>query len=356
MKRSPKWEGDCEDSGSGTPITNYGSNASSWTTLSGAWISGRNDFAPRFYVALENVSAGSAWIRNISLKEDLGGGKYGPELFRMASQQYETYVPHQAAFAFDKILALAEANDIYIKLVLVEKDDYIYKKLDDDGTWVIGGETDNADGVYGQGRTLNKTRWIQQAWWRYVQARWGYSTSIHSWELMNEGDPNRIKHHQMADEFGKYLRCRVFGQEIGYSDSEECTYQHPNRHMVTTSFWFGWPANFWGHSNYPNLDYADVHAYIPDKPRGRRDQSVDGGRRGLSASLARQALFFKHSNCQRRDGNGYRGRPAAAIGHSTRHLRHLVSQLAVGAGGAECHVRLVLVGIRHLRGLLRSPR
>ena len=37
----------------------------------------------------------------------------------------------------------------------------------------------------------------------------------------------------------------------------------PNRHMATTSTWATFPASqFWGNSAYPDIDYADLHAYV----------------------------------------------------------------------------------------------
>jgi hypothetical protein len=59
------------------------------------------------------------------------------------------------------------------------------------------------------------------------------------------------------------MHCRVFGVEPGPGDAAECGVDHPNRHMVTTSFWQWFPnTEFWSNEKYPNLDYADVHAYV----------------------------------------------------------------------------------------------
>ena len=115
---------------------------------------------------------------------------------------------------------------------------------------------------YGDWRETTKVRWLQQAWWRYLQARWGYSPNIHSWELLNEGDPSSDRHYALADEFGKFMHCDVFDIAQSSNDAEVCKYEHPNSHLVTTSFWHSFPANaFWASENYPNIDYADLHAY-----------------------------------------------------------------------------------------------
>jgi hypothetical protein len=115
----------------------------------------------------------------VSLREVLGNGQYGPEVLKEPSMQCETYFPEQKMYQLDKMIEAADAHNLYLKLVIQEKEVLIFKKLEDDGD---RGTTDDHDGFYGaetNPREVNKTRWLQQAWWRYLQARWGYSTSIH---------------------------------------------------------------------------------------------------------------------------------------------------------------------------------
>ncbi len=262
-KISSDWVDNCYEPGTGTVVTSYGGDSSDWATIEGDWNSGDNNFLPRVYLGMENVTQGKAYIRSISLREDLGNGQYGPEILAEPSLEYQLYYPEQSAYALDKIVNLAEQYGVYLKLVLMEKNDMIYYKLDDDGTFVIGSEEDNQDGFYGLGRGMNKTRWLQQAWWRYLQARWGYSPQIHSWELTNEGDPWLASHWELTDELGKFMHCRVFGIQVGSGDGAKCSYDHPDDHLVTTSFWASFPGEqFWGSPDYPNVDYADVHAYV----------------------------------------------------------------------------------------------
>ena len=209
------------------------------------------------------MTQGQGYIQTISLRKDLGGGQYGPEILVEDSLSYDTYIPDQSAYALDRIVGLAQQYNVYLKLVLGDKDDPVWHKLDDDGTYVYGGEPDNLDGYYGNGRNFNKTRWLQQAWWRYLQARWGYSTNIHSWEFTNEGDPAHSSHYAVTDELGKFMHCKAFGVNMGSGDSQPCNYNHPNDHLVTTSFWHSFPGTeLWENPAYPNVDYADVHAYI----------------------------------------------------------------------------------------------
>ena len=259
-----EWADDCYEPGTSTVITSYGrSTPTGWNTIQGTWNSGSNDFLPRLHIGLENVTQGRTWIREISLKEDLGGGQLGPEILTEPSLEYELYFPERSAYELDKFIELAGQNDIYLKLVLMDKNDMVYFKLNDDGSFVMADQPDNLDGFYGYGRQINKTRWLQKAYFRYLQARWGYSPNIHSWELTNEGDPDNPNHYILADEMGKDFHCKVFGAPVGSGDGQKCTYDHPNDHLVTTSFWHSYPVSqFWGNPRFPNVDYADVHAYV----------------------------------------------------------------------------------------------
>jgi hypothetical protein len=256
------WHPDCYEPGTNTVVTNYGLNNSDWGTIEGVWNSGSNNFLPRLYLGLENATAGEVYVDSVSLQEVLGNGQYGPEIMIEPSMEYELCFSQEESYALDKLVELAEQYGIYLKLVLMDKNDNMYYKIQDNGDFVVDGE-DNLDGFYGVGRTVNKTRWLQQAWWRYLQARWGYSPNIHSWELTNEGDPFNANHYAQVDEMGKFMHCRAFDVPVGSADGDRCAYDHPNDHLVTTSLWHSFPGEqFWGNPNYPNVDYADVHAYI----------------------------------------------------------------------------------------------
>jgi hypothetical protein len=262
-KISGGWYANCYEAGTASVVTAYGGNTTDWQTIEGTWFSGSNNFLPRVYIGLENVLQGDAFVDMISLREDLGNGQFGPEIIAENSMQYELYIPELSAFKVDKLIEMAERYDHFFKIVIADKNDHMFLKLNDDGTFVIDAQEDNMDGFYGLGRTMNKTKWLHQAYWRYLQARWGYSTHIHSWELTNEGDPGQVRHYQITDELGKFMHCRAFGVAVGEGDGQECTLDHPNAHMVTTSFWHSFMGQqFWGNAKYPNVDYADVHAYI----------------------------------------------------------------------------------------------
>jgi hypothetical protein len=255
------YHADCHEPGSGNVVTGYGQNNDDWGYIEGTWDAGAEWFLPTIQIGLENVVQGEAYVQAVSLQQVFGDGTFGPEIMLRPTMDYERYVPEERAFALDKVVENASRTGVYLKLVLMDVNDKIYFKMADNGDWTTG--ADNTDGFYGLGRTMNRTRWLQQVWWRYAQARWGYSPYIHSWELTNEGDPWLARHYELTDELGKFMHCRVFGVEPGEGDGARCTLDHPNDHLVTTSFWSGFPSTqFWSSGRYPNVDYADLHAYV----------------------------------------------------------------------------------------------
>ena len=134
-KISPDWI-NCGEGGEDTSnVTTYGLNTpNAWGTVQGTWNSGSYNFVPRIFIALENVrgsgddfnSRAKAYIRSISLKEDLGGGNLGPELLEEPSLEYELYFPEISMYKMDKLIETAEKNDVYLKLVLNDKNDNIF--------------------------------------------------------------------------------------------------------------------------------------------------------------------------------------------------------------------------------------
>ncbi len=260
IKPNLRWDADCSASDPTSVISNYGKNseAGQESIIEGIWNSGNRNFAPAIYYALENANSGRVHILSFSMREKYANGSYGPNILIKDSMQYHLYYGQYGSHIFDKKLELAEKYNMYIKLVIQEKGDDIFSKLGYEGDWV---NRDNGNYFY-VGRRQNKTMWLYKAWWRYLQARWGYSPSIHSWELVNEGDPRSVDHYRLADELGKYMHCGVFGINTEAVDGIRCDSDHPNDHLVTTSFWHSFPVdNFWANGRYPNIDYADFHAY-----------------------------------------------------------------------------------------------
>ena len=265
----------CYQPGSGVPITSYGGQNEDgiWRTVSGVWQSRDANFLPPLQIALENVTGGAVFVRSISIRELAADGSLGPEVLSRPSMDLYSYASDKSAYQLDQILALAEQAGVRLKLVLGDKDDEIWLKREDDGSFVTG--DDNADGYFGVGRDLNATRWLQRAWWRYAQARWGYSPAIHSWELLNEGDPASPAHFTMADELARYMKYGVFDLTAPETLAGPDPNLHPNAHLVTTSFWHSFPCTeLWRNDAYRFLDYADLHAYVSTSYAGLSERQA----------------------------------------------------------------------------------
>jgi len=233
----------CPDALESSPnLTPYVQGSTGWSTLQGTITTDSSEyFLPALYMMLDNVSSGQAYVSQISLREVLAGGSLGPEI--LVKSQGDAYKDFNLSrsWDWDQVIDQAAQDDVYLKLVTLEKNDRIWNDINPDGTITASGDNQN---FYAAPNT--KVRRLHEYYWRYLAARWGYATSVHSWELMNEGDPYNGNHYEMAN---------TFAREIHQLD--------PNQHMATTSNWTSFPAaQFWGNSAYPAVDYADVHAYI----------------------------------------------------------------------------------------------
>ena len=228
-----------------------------WQMLEGNFNSGDRDFLNLFHLAIENATAGDALVDMVWLEENLGNNQFGPNVIYKPWMAQHKYFAQRNSFVFDTLLEQAQQNDVYLKLVILEKQDYLLNIFQNDGATSVAQPHERDFKLFwGGGRETNgktKVRWLQETWWRYLQARWGYSPNIHSWELVNEGNPNEPLHYILADEMGKYFRTAFIpkGQQT----------QHPDLHLVTTSFWNNYPEQFWNSAAYPNVDYADIHHY-----------------------------------------------------------------------------------------------
>jgi outer membrane protein assembly factor BamB len=259
----------CHNAGVGTVVTPHQTqDTADWQILKGELNSGDSDFLSNFFLVLDNANSGTAYIDYVWIEEVLDNGEYGPNIVSKPWMSHHLYMEQRNSYAFDKMLELAEEYGIYLRPVVHEKNERIFNQIDYEGNTIpydrLCFDQDQSNDpakcwdnqwFYGNGRKMTKVRWLQQAWWRYLQARWGYSTHIHSWELLNEGDPSSILHYTLADEFGKYMHQFK-----------------PNNHLVSTSNWHSFPQEqFWANSDYPDVDFADVHQYIPENTPGFAD-------------------------------------------------------------------------------------
>lgn len=209
-----------------------------------------------FTIALENTNGGIAYIDEVRVI-DLSTGL---NVLPRGDMNYHLYFDQASSWRWDTILDRAAERGVFLKIVALEKEDGIFRFIRPDGS--VGSEYSD-DYFYGVNPANpsqpTKVRRLHEYFWRYLSARWGYSTAVHSWELLNEGDPFNGNHYDQANALGRVIRA---------SD--------PNRHLVTTSFWHSFPVDdFWGNPDYPNLDYADFHAYITTTWLNAPDDIID---------------------------------------------------------------------------------
>ncbi len=221
------------------PVTK---NSDWFEVVSKFTTTGSMPLGPYFYMFLDNVSSGHVYIDEVSIREVLSDGNLGGEQIVDSRADMQNYVNQMGAAAIDYQVQQAEQAGVYLKYVVHDKRDWIQNHLTSAGNFA-----DTGNGYYQAAGT--RAHWLLEQWWRYVAARWGYSTAINTWELNNEGSPTDTMHWKLAEDFGKTMHS---------IDS------HP--HLVTTSFWSGWVPKFWGDkTNYPDIDYADIHEYVQDK-------------------------------------------------------------------------------------------
>lgn len=193
-----------------------------------------------FYIYLDNVTAGEAFIDMMSVREVLAGGTLGGEQVRNPKADMHTYVEQRPLAYTDNEVSQGEINGTNLRYVVHDKNDWIQNHLNSAGVFVSSG-----DGYYQPENS--KATWLLKQWWRYLVARYGYSTSIFGWELNNEGPPD--------DGSGTHARnTQIFAKWMHDMDA------HP--HLANTSFWSDWMPTFWGDKvKFPDVDFADIHHY-----------------------------------------------------------------------------------------------
>lgn len=240
----------CDDPNQGAPLLPHISGNTDWQEVTATFKTDPGQyFLPNFYLVLDNAKVtnnpateGKVYIDEVRLQEVQPAGQVGPNVVKKANMSMHRYFDPAPAWQWDYILDRAAEAGVYLKLVVLDKDDLLYSRIGPDG--IFNPNFADEDNSFAQAGS--RVRWLHEAWWRYLIARWGYSPAVHSWELFNEGDPYNENHYRHAEAMAEYFD------------------QHdPNRHMVTTSFWSDYPvSDFWDNPAYDNIDYADVHAYV----------------------------------------------------------------------------------------------
>jgi hypothetical protein len=236
------WLGtNCDKPGNGTLIAKPIAGNSDWITVTGAYTTTADQYwlGGLLYLARQNATGGQIYIDEVHLwRED---DPWQIDLLHDPYANSHLHFDPMNAAKWDRYLEAAEQHGVYLKLVIDEKNEWIRDHIGPDGAMRSTGSNNNFYAAPG-----TKVRWLQKAWWRYLIARWGYSTAIHSFEYVNEGDPYNGYHYEAANTMARYFHQN-----------------DPSLHMVTTSFWHSFPnLEFWSNPAYTDVDYADLHAYI----------------------------------------------------------------------------------------------
>jgi hypothetical protein len=234
------WLGtDCNKSG-GKLITSFVQGNTDWIEVSGSYKTGSSQlWLDYLYLAMQNTNGGNVYIDEVRVWRTDDPHKVN--ILREPNANSHMYFDPMNSAMWDKVVEYAEQHGVYLKIVIDEKNEWIRNRLTPDGKISDKAANDNFYAAPG-----TKSRWLQEAWWRYIIARWGYSPAIFSFEYVNEGDPYNGRHHEAANSMARYFKQN-----------------DPNRHMVSTSFWAGFPnKEFWINPKYSDIAYADIHAYI----------------------------------------------------------------------------------------------
>lgn len=210
-----------------------------WTMITGNFTTRQDQYWLPYLWFILDKAQGEIWIDQVSLYRSDDPAKVN--LLREPRADSNFAFDPMNSFKWDQFVQIAEQTGTFLKLVTDEKGEWLRNHIAPDGSITDKGSNNN---FYAAPNT--EVRWLDQAWWRYLIARWGYSTAIHSFEFINEGDPFLPRDYNAADAMAKYFHQ-----------------YDPSHHMVTTSFWHSYPAaQFWANPDYSNMDYADLHAYI----------------------------------------------------------------------------------------------
>lgn len=195
------------------------------------------NFAENVVLALENTTGGAAYIDEVALYEVGAGGASGPQLLRGPRANSHLGFDGARAAGMDALLAEADARGITLKLVIAEKNEFLLNHLGPEGLpAAAGGQFDAQPGTAG--------RWLHEAYWRYLFARFGAYRAVHSWELVNEAAPGFSDHFRLAAALA--ARAAADG----------------NPHLASTSTWATLSEDAWRHPESAGIPYADFHAYV----------------------------------------------------------------------------------------------
>jgi len=188
-------------------------------------------------VVLENATAGRVFVDEISVREVLAGGALGGEVLRSPKFNSHLTFDQRRGAGLDAILAAAAQHGKYFKLVISEKQEELLNWLS------ASGPPDPLGGHFFSAGTTPSHR-LHEYYWRHLIARFGAFRSVHSWETVNEQDPNDSSSFSLT------------------ADLARAAAGDGNPKLATTSTWATLATNTWNRTDLAAIPYADFHAYV----------------------------------------------------------------------------------------------
>jgi hypothetical protein len=213
-----------------SPLRGY----SDWVYITGEWTAGSGDIRlPFIYLTLEDVQAGAVYLDQFTMHPLDQHGNPGPNVLDTWNANAHRYADPIECRKVDYLLGEAAQRDMHYQVVVFEKNDPLLNLFGPHG------KPDPGNGRFEPLPDTYMDR-LYHAYWRQLQARWGWNPAVAAWELVNEGAPGSYFDllDRMADFFAEHP---------------------PYPRMTSTSFWSEWVPSFWRDSK---AAYADVHAYI----------------------------------------------------------------------------------------------
>ncbi len=219
--------------GVGVVMSPYMKGDNGWSYLVGTIQTGSSQSAlENLYLVLEDCT-GEAFLDEMQIQAVNAGGSLDDNILCKWNANSHQYLDPIRCKEADYMIDTANRSGIHYKVVIQEKNDYISNHIDKAG--FVTTNKGSFDQPAGSG--LHR---LYEYFWRNLVARWGYATSVHSWELVNEGAP--ASYPDLTNDLADYFDTRS-----------------PYPRMVSTSFWSNWEPGYWKDSH---ADYADIHAYV----------------------------------------------------------------------------------------------
>jgi hypothetical protein len=152
-----------------------------------------------------------------------------------------TYMDDRQAYSADRFLSLCEAQGVYSKMTITDKDDFVLTRLRGEDHY-YNDEPDENNTYAAQNDGDNPNRWYQQAWWRYFIARWSAFQSVFGLEFANETDPFNGN-----------------AQDAAYAMADYFHANSPRSPLMSNSTWHSFVRSYWADSR---MDHANIHAYV----------------------------------------------------------------------------------------------